>query len=223
MKILLLADVESKSLWDFYEKKKTEGVDLIISCGDLNPDFLQFMVTMTSLPLLYVRGNHDNKYDYNPPLGCIPIDDRVYNYHGLRILGLGGSMRYHDGNDMYTESEMKARIRKLTPQIMLTGGFDILVTHAPAAGYGDMEDLPHRGFACFNDLLDKWKPKYMFHGHVHKEYGHFVRNRTHDSGCEIVNGYEHHFIEIGDDIHPPFGKTGSLLYDLYMKTLGPRD
>ena len=31
--------------------------------------------------------------------------------------------------------------------------FDILLTHAPCRGYGDMEDLPHRGFECFNDLL----------------------------------------------------------------------
>lgn len=27
--------------------------------------------------------------------------------------------------------------------------FDILLTHAPAAGINDMDDLPHRGFQCF--------------------------------------------------------------------------
>ena len=63
MKILVIADVESKSLWDYYSPDKLEGVDLIISCGDLDPDYLQFLVTMVSCPLLYVRGNHDGIYD----------------------------------------------------------------------------------------------------------------------------------------------------------------
>ena len=34
MKILVLADVESKYLWDYFEKEKLEGIDLILSAGD---------------------------------------------------------------------------------------------------------------------------------------------------------------------------------------------
>ena len=62
MKILAIADVEEKSLWDFYDREKTKGVDLIISCGDLNRHYLDFLVTMTNCPLLYVHGNHDDDY-----------------------------------------------------------------------------------------------------------------------------------------------------------------
>jgi hypothetical protein len=61
---------------------------------------------MTNVPLLYVRGNHDRGYDRKPPLGCTDIDDKIYDFNGLRILGLGGSIRYHEGPDMYTEAEM---------------------------------------------------------------------------------------------------------------------
>ena len=39
MKILVLADVESKYLWDYFEKEKLEGIDLILSCGDLKADY----------------------------------------------------------------------------------------------------------------------------------------------------------------------------------------
>ncbi len=35
MNILVVADEESKSLWDYYEKSKLEDIDLILSCGDL--------------------------------------------------------------------------------------------------------------------------------------------------------------------------------------------
>ena len=38
MKILAIADEESRYLWDFYEPGKLKDIDLIISCGDLNPD-----------------------------------------------------------------------------------------------------------------------------------------------------------------------------------------
>ena len=37
MKILALADQESKALWDYFDKSKLKGIDLIISCGDLAP------------------------------------------------------------------------------------------------------------------------------------------------------------------------------------------
>ena len=35
MKILAVADEEEASLWDYYSPRMTEGVDLIIGCGDL--------------------------------------------------------------------------------------------------------------------------------------------------------------------------------------------
>ena len=59
MKILAIADEESRYLWDFYEPGKLKDIDLIISCGDLNPDYLMFLVTLSNVPVLYVHGNHD--------------------------------------------------------------------------------------------------------------------------------------------------------------------
>ena len=106
MKILAIADEESKYLWDYFEKSKLEGIDLIISCGDLDPRYLSFLATFTSAPVLYVHGNHDDKYERIPPEGCICIDDKLFVYEGIRILGLGGSMRYKPGVHQYTEWEI---------------------------------------------------------------------------------------------------------------------
>ena len=200
MKILVVADVESKALWDYYDPERLEGVELIISCGDVKASYLEFLVTMTNCPLLYVKGNHDGRYEKNPPEGCICIEDRIYNYRGLRILGLGGSFRYRpDSVNMFTEKEMASRIKKRRLELFLKKGFDILVTHAPAEGYGDLEDLPHRGFTCFNSLMEKYHPKYMIHGHVHMNYGmNIARTMEHPSGTMIVNAYERYFLEIGD-------------------------
>ncbi len=219
MKVLLLADREERALWDFYDPGRTEGVDLIISCGDLDADYLEFLVTMVSCPLLYVRGNHDRDYDRKPPRGCVDIDDTVYDFRGLRILGLGGSMRYKPGSDMYTEAEMQRRIWKMNPRIALTNGFDLLVTHAPAKGYGDLPDLPHQGFACFNSLMARYQPRYMAFGHVHQEYGNFRREYEHPSGARLINACGSYLLEIGEEEHPPRGKTGSGLYDLYISLM----
>ena len=140
MKILVVADDESKSLWDFYTPRKLKGIDLIISCGDLSPDYLEFLVTMSNRTLLYVRGNHDTVYDRKPPGGCVCIDEMIYNHNGLRIAGLGGSMRYKESSDMYTESEMTSRVNRLMRKTQITGGIDVFVAHAPVRGYGDLDD-----------------------------------------------------------------------------------
>ena len=65
MKILAVADEESAALWDYYEPEKFQGVDLILSAGDVKAEYLEFLVTMTNLPLLYIRGNHDDCYKTN--------------------------------------------------------------------------------------------------------------------------------------------------------------
>jgi predicted phosphodiesterase len=217
MKILVVADEESRSLWDFYNPEKLADIDLIISCGDLNPNYLQFLVTFASCPLLYVYGNHDSSYLRNPPDGCICIEDRIYDFKGLRILGLGGSMRYKKGPFMYTERKMQLRVLRALPKILTRGGIDILVTHAPARGYGDMEDLPHRGFACFGWLLDRFRPLWLLHGHVHKAYGHFQRFREHPSGTVLVNACESCVLELPDGKCPEQGRTGWLPYRRYVR------
>lgn len=218
MKILCIADEENKGLWDHFQREKLEGVDLILSAGDLSPDYLQFLVTMGRAPLLYIHGNHDESYEFNPPLGCECIEDKIYDYKGLRILGLGGAPWYKPGKFMCTEEDMKKRIQRLRKHILLKNGFDILLTHAPVRGYGDMEDPPHRGFQAFEELLQKYRPKYMIHGHVHASYGDaFKRELRHSSGTKIINAYDKIILSIENKEYPEEGKTGSFLYDLYKQ------
>ena len=74
MKILAIADEESKYLWDYFEKSKLEGIDLIISCGDLDPRYLSFLATFTSAPVLYVHGNHDEIEEILKKLNIEKVD-----------------------------------------------------------------------------------------------------------------------------------------------------
>lgn len=196
MRILVLADEESKYLWDYFEKNKLNGIDLIISCGDLKPAYLSFLATFSKVPILYVHGNHDGIYCEQPPEGCICIEDDIYVYNGIRILGLGGCMNYNNGSFQYTESEMKSRVRKLAFKLFRRKGFDILVTHAPAKGINDGEDLPHMGFEIFRKLLDKYAPKYFIHGHVHLTYKwDQQRECKYNDNTTIINAFERYIFE----------------------------
>ena len=187
MKLLCIADEECKALWDYYTPDTIEGVDLIIACGDLNRQYLEYLATMVPVPFLYVHGNHDENYDHHPPEGAICLDDDLFVYHGLRIVGLGGSCRYRTGAWQFTEAEMRKRINRLRGKIDRHGGFDILVTHAPMHGYGDLNDLPHRGFTVFHELLDRYHPQLMLHGHIHLTYGCNIPREHRYGSTRIVN------------------------------------
>lgn len=185
MKILAVSDVESPFLYDYYKPGKLDGYDLIIACGDLSAEYLEFLVTMAGCPLLYVHGNHD---DYRrEPEGCICIDNTVYEYNGVRIAGLPGCHRYRDGKYMFTEHEMETMVRKLKRPIHKLRGIDILVTHAPARHLNDFDSVTHRGFECFHTLLDHYRPALFVHGHIHTCYGARIPRRSVHGETVVVN------------------------------------
>jgi len=195
MKILTLADVESKGLWDFLDKDYLQSVDLILAAGDLKPDYLEFLAMYARADILYVFGNHDLTQGRRSPGGCICVEDMVYNYGGVRILGLGGSMRYKPGPNQYTEKEMEKRIRKLRRQLKKNGGFDILLTHSPAKDLGDAPDLTHTGFTCMRKILEDYHPKYMVHGNVHLNYGPAMERVRTYGDTTIINAFEKYEFE----------------------------
>ena len=195
MRILAVADEESKYFYDYYSPGKLDGFDLILACGDLRKEYLEFLATLAHCPVLYVHGNHDDSFDAAPPGGCICVEDQIYTYRGVRILGLGGSYRYRDGTHMYTESQMARRIRKLKFRLWRSGGFDILMTHAPARHINDFDALPHRGFVCFTNLLEQYRPKYFVHGHIHRSYGPNIPQRSSHGDTTTINASGYYVFE----------------------------
>ena len=212
MKILALADETCKALYDFYSPGKLAEYDLILACGDLRAEYLSFIVTMARCPVFYVHGNHDAGYEMKPPLGCDCVEDKIVVYKGLRVLGLGGSFRYRPGEHQYTEKEMAKRIRKLRWKLRKSKGVDIVITHAPAAGLGDMDDPAHKGFACFLGLMEQYHPRYLVHGHVHPNYDQAVQREHIYGDTKVINAFERYTFEIPDDTILPCKWKGDLPY-----------
>jgi len=196
MKILLLADHAEPMLWEHLDRRRLEGIDLVLSCGDLPSEYLSFLTCFTHAPILYIHGNHDGKYEKKPPEGCICIEDTIYVHKGIRILGLGGCMRYNRGPHQYTDKQMMQRIRRLRFKLWRSKGVDILLTHSPAYQLGDDEDLAHRGFESFLYFIDKYAPKLMAHGHVHQSYRYDFQRVRQRGETQVVNACGSYVFEI---------------------------
>lgn len=202
MKILAVSDEECAALWDYYVPGRLAEYDLILSCGDLKADYLSFLVTMGKAPVLYVHGNHDTSYVVNPPEGCDCIDDHLVVYNGVRILGLGGCLRYHPGEHQYTDAQMRRRIAKLRRTIRKAGGVDIVVTHAPPRGVGDDADPAHWGFEALRELLERYHPQYLLHGHVHLRYGSDQQRERQYADTAVINVSERYTLEVPEGTFP---------------------
>ena len=198
MKILAVSDEECLAIWDYFTPGMLDGYDLILSCGDLKAEYLTFLVTMSHARLLYVHGNHDVGYATAPPEGCDDVDGRLVEYNGVKILGLGGCMWYHPAPHQYTEKQMKRRVAALCRAIKKCGGVDIVITHAPPEGLGDMEDNAHKGFKCFVELIDAFKPKLFLHGHTHLKYGAGLPREYARGDTRIINVSEKFSLEVAD-------------------------
>ncbi|HHT15771.1 MAG TPA: metallophosphoesterase [Clostridiales bacterium] len=195
MRALIVADTESKYIWDHFDKQAIGKVDVILSCGDLKASYLSFLTTMVAAPLYYVCGNHDGSYIKNPPEGCDRLDNKIVNVKGVRIMGFSGCKSRSPKPFHYSEKDVHRQVVKRIPQLCLRGGFDVLVTHAPAFELGDGKDTFHQGFKSYRTLIDMFKPSFHFHGHQHMNYGAAKREIQYGN-TRIINGYGYHIINI---------------------------
>lgn len=191
-RVLALSDEVTESLYG--PQLGALRPDLVVACGDLPFDFLEYIVTIANVPLVFVPGNHDpdlsrqahrmssagllapflpSSMEEAPgPLGCVNADGVVVDAAGLRLAGLGGSIRYSRGDNQYTEAQMRRRVRALgwscrRRRLRDRRGVDLLITHSPPAGVGDGTDPAHRGFESFHRLIGDIAPRILVHGHVH--------------------------------------------------------
>lgn len=107
---------------------------------------------------------------------------------------------------------MARRIRRLRFKLWRTGGVDVVVTHSPVQGYGDGADYAHRGFSCLLALLDRYKPQYLIHGHVHANYGANIPRVLRHGETTIINAYERYLLDVEPQEGNPCSKSRKIFY-----------
>lgn len=206
--VLALSDQVLPHLYSTNVRQTYAGLDLLIGCGDLPFYYLDFLVSMLDVPLVYVRGNHDTTPQYtidgrvlHDVPGGLNIHGRVVHVKGLWIAGLEGSMRYRPAAPlMYTESEMRAEIAPILPRLvwnrLITGrGADVLVTHSPPYDIHDRPDRAHTGFRVFHWLMSWFRPRFLLHGHVHL-YRRDVPRVTRFEDTLVINVYPYRLLNL---------------------------
>jgi len=187
IKILAVSDFVDKSLTKMVEEKTLEPVDLIISCGDLAPEYLSFLRNRLEKPLFYVKGNHDIRYDPSHLLGCDNIHAKLVRFKTLNILGLEGSIWYSGGVNQYTDKQMDKIIFRMWFSLWRKSSVNLVVTHAPPKDIQDGPDHCHTGFESFVKLMDKREPDYLIHGHIHKDFKTLEQRTTIVNTTRVIN------------------------------------
>ncbi len=195
MRILCIADKVEAALSKKADLSHLGTLDVIVSCGDLPPEYLTFLRGKLNVPLYYVKGNHDIRYQESPPLGCTNIHGQIVNVKNKRFLGLEGSRWYNGGPNQKTENQMRWLTWGLYPKIWLSKGLNIVVTHAPPRFINDQEDLCHRGFRSYNQIINRFNPTYFLHGHIHRSFKTDQDRITKYRHTAIINCYGHHILE----------------------------
>jgi Icc-related predicted phosphoesterase len=206
VKILAVSDTIVDRLYTSQMKNYFGDVNLILGCGDLPYEYLEFLVSSLDVPLLYVPGNHDPEYTERNLAaraeGCENVDRRMTQVKGLTVAGLGGSIRYKPGHvNQYSQSEMYHRMYSLLPSLLWTRflsgrNLDIFIAHSPPRGIHDDNDLAHNGFDAFLPLLRLARPRYFLHGHTLIYKNNLVSPMTKFGETTIINVYPYRIIDV---------------------------
>jgi hypothetical protein len=198
-------------------RERFKDVDLVLSAGDLPPEYLGFITSMLNVDLVYVAGNHDlgeleahgvgrwsedRSGASSEATGAIDVGFRVMRDEGLIILGLPGSMLYNKGRNQFSELAMAMRIAFLTPRLLLNRllrgrAVDLVLTHAAPRGVHDRDDLCHRGFASFLWLMRVFRPRWLVHGHIHLYDLADVRVSVYRE-TTVINAFGHWILDTED-------------------------
>lgn len=208
MQILTISDEIVPAIYSLNIKQRFRSVGFILSCGDLPLYYIDFVISMLGVPCFYVFGNHDQpeiQADGNTVSdvrGGVCLEGRSLLNEGLLLGGLGGSLRYKpEGEHMYTESEMMRRAWRMVPRLLYNqlryGRYlDILITHAPPLGIHNGPDFPHRGFRTFLWFMDRFRPTYLIHGHIHLSYGFDTSVVSTYGATTVINTAGYRLLEV---------------------------
>ncbi len=216
MHILAFADQVEPQLYNNSVARWIGPVDLLISCGDLPPYYLDFLFSTFNVPLFHVLGNHcyvphdpaSKQCSPNAYPGVFNLNGRVVEHDRLLIAGAEGSPLYNRGPHQYTDQQFALTLLRLVPALLAnkvrTGRYlDVMVTHTPPRGLHDMGDQAHRGFPSLLSFIERFHPTILLHGHTHR-YNPMMPVSTTVGRTQVINTYGHALL----DMQPAEGRAG---------------
>ncbi len=176
--------------------------DILIHAGDLTMQGrlvevateLQKLAQLPHVVKIFVAGNHDRLFEKDPTLarslvrdvasaGVVYLEESYTIVHGLKIWGSPWQPVFGNWAFNYDRTE---GVKKWSS---MPDDADIVVTHGPPQGYGDVvENYVSENVGCW-DLLNaiaRVKPRLHVFGHIHSGRG-IYRGRDHGAATTFVN------------------------------------
>ncbi len=182
-RICVLSDTHT-----FHEELKLpENIDIYIHAGDFTHvgeytetiKFLRWFSQLECKHRILITGNHEKGWWKNPslyksevPENVIHLEDDLVQLEGLNIYGSPHTKEFYGWAWPYYNEESADLIWKRIPD-----NVDILVTHQPPYGVGDLSEFyrkgedPNVGCKILLSHVERVKPKLHVFGHIHSARG----------------------------------------------------
>lgn len=167
--------------------------DVLVVAGDLTwegklSQVMQVSKWLKELPhkhKVVIAGNHDFCLDKDSirgadcndavralqDAGCTYLMDSGCEIDGKKFYGSPWQPWFHDWAFNVQRGQLYVHWNKIPADL------DVLVVHGPPYGYGDMITSGERvGCSELTYALEQKKPKHVFYGHIHEDWGQWIMN-----------------------------------------------
>lgn len=200
-RIHAIADVHNRNVPTF-------PADILIVAGDLTHrgtipqlrEFRKWLVAQPQTHKIIIAGNHDfcfQNYDKQEAEsilggdGIIYLMDQAATVMGLKIYGSPWQPWFYD----WAFNVQRGKLAPIWEQI--PQDLDILITHGPPFGYGDVASRDmggreeHVGDKELLAELYRKKPRHLFYGHIHESTGTWDVQNMKFHNCSVGTATQH--------------------------------
>ena len=176
MKIVAISDTHG-----LHDSIEIPDGNLLVHAGDLTRhgtledviDFNNFLAALPHARKIVIAGNHDFCFEENRKAcekaltHCIYLQDQEVTIDGIRFYGSPWQPWFYD---WAFNLERGLEIR--TKWDLIPEGTDILITHGPPCGIGDLTARGDKaGCQDLLEVVEKIKPAFHIFGHIHEGFG----------------------------------------------------
>jgi hypothetical protein len=180
IRILAASDEPDPVLGHETNRQALGAIDLIVTCGDLESDWVSFLGDMFHAPIVRILGNHDVRSDEPAVAVPEPLLAGVESRLAVPIVGLSWPGRPP------RRASLLAWWQVLRIVVGRIGRAPVLVaSHIAPAGLGDAPDPYHRGLRSYRWLLHRLRPPLWLHGHT--TLASIVAWRVTEGRTQVVN------------------------------------
>ena len=170
IRILAVSDEVDASLWGHLDREALGPLDLLVSSGDLSPDYLSYLDDSLRVPFVFVMGNHDLDAAWAREAARL-LPEHESGARLTEAAGLSIALLDWPGTErIRTRSQEKVAWRQVL-RIWLSVKLgarppEIVVSHVAPDQVLDPRDVYHRSFAAYGWLARRLRPVLWLHGHT---------------------------------------------------------